>query len=352
MYPVFIDSNGEVLSMPPIVNSHKTGKIGEKTKDVFIECSGFDFEVLKKCLNIIVTAMADMGGKIYSMRLKYPDKPQRTPDLAPSKMKVDLGYINRWLGLDLSENRAKDCLERMGYGFSKGQVQVPAYRTDILHQCDLAEDVAIAYGYDNFKPAIPNVATIGQEDPFEAFKNKIAGILVGLGMLEVNTYNLTSRDVQCRRMGLDLPLIELANSLSSEYDVLRTWVTPSLLEVFSRNKHHDFPQKIFGTGTVFKKNTKRETNIDENERLAAALCSDRADFTEIKQVFDYLMRQLDFEYVMKETDHPSFIPGRVGRASVNGIDVAYVGEISPQVLVNFGIEMPVACFELNLTELF
>src|SRR3989338_7188682 len=44
-FPVFRDANNEVLSVPPIINSHKTGKISEKTKEVFIECSGFDFPV-------------------------------------------------------------------------------------------------------------------------------------------------------------------------------------------------------------------------------------------------------------------------------------------------------------------
>jgi len=65
MYPIFVDANNQVLSMPPIINSNQTGKITEKTTDVFIECSGFDFDVLHKCVNMIVAAMADMGGKIY-----------------------------------------------------------------------------------------------------------------------------------------------------------------------------------------------------------------------------------------------------------------------------------------------
>jgi len=351
-YPVFEDKNGDVLSMPPIVNSHTTGKIGEHTKDIFIECSGFDFEVMKKCLNIIVMAMADMGGKIFSMKLKYPDKTHVTPDLRPTEMKIDVPYISKWLGEKLTPKQVHTLLEKMGYGISKGRAQIPAYRTDILHQCDLAEDVAIAYGYDNFTPIIPDVATIGQEDPFEAFKNQIAQLLVGLGLQETNTYNLTNKDIQCKRMNTELPLIELANSLSSEYDVLRAWVIPSMMEIFSTNKHHDYPQKIFGMGTVFKKNTKMDTNIEENDRIAVAICSDKADFTESKQILDYIMRQIDVEYKVTETDHSSFVQGRVGRVSVGNKNIAYVGEISPIVLENFGLEMPVAAIELNLSELF
>ena len=127
--------------MPPIINSHITGKITEKTKDVFIECSGFDFNTLSICLNIIVTAMADMGGKIYSMELHYPRKKITTPDLKPSKMKIDINYVNKLLGVNLKEKDIKKYLGRMGYDYKNKIVFVPAYRCDILHEVDLIEDI-------------------------------------------------------------------------------------------------------------------------------------------------------------------------------------------------------------------
>src|SRR3989338_6041064 len=116
-FPVFRDANNEVLSVPPIINSHKTGKISEKTKEVFIECSGFDFRVLQKCLNMIVTALHDMGGKICSMDLVYGSKKCVTPSLEPEEMKIDIAYINKLLGLSLKESEIKKLLERMGNTF-------------------------------------------------------------------------------------------------------------------------------------------------------------------------------------------------------------------------------------------
>ena len=351
-FPVFIDSNNKVLSVPPIINSHETGKINENTKDVFIECSGFDFRVLQKCINIITTAMADMGGTIYSMKLHYPRKTYTTPDLKPEKMKIDMPYINKALGLALREKDIKSCLEKMGYGYANKTALIPAYRTDILHQVDFAEDIAIAYGYDNFKEEIPKVATIAEEDKFEIFKNKIADILVGLGLMETNTFNLTNKYFQTDYMNADVKIIELANSLSSEYNILRAWVIPSLLEILKNNKHHDYPQNIFTIGTVFKKNEETETKTEENDRLAVALCNEKSDYTRIRQVFDYLMSALGLKYELEETEHSSFIEGRVARISINQKKVAYIGEISPIVLEKFDLTMPVAVFELNLTELF
>ena len=351
-FPVFYDSNNEVLSVPPIINSHKTGKITEATKDVFIECSGFDFQVLQKCLNMIVTAFADMGGKIYSMKLHYPDKTYTTPDLKPEEMDVDIGYINKWLGLNLNESQLKKLLEKMGFGYKNKKVLVPAYRADIIHQTDIAEDIAIAYGYDNFKATLQEVATIAEEDAFEIFKNKIADLLVGLNLIETFTYNLTNKDFQNKNMLANLSLIELANSISSEYNVLRSWNIPSLLEILKNNKHHEYPQKIFTIGTIFKQNNKEETNIEENERLAITIADEKTDYTEIKQILDYLLRMLNIRYDIEETEHPSFIPGRVARIKVNNKKIAYIGELSPKVIINWDLDVPVTALELNLTELF
>jgi len=194
-FPVFIDANDEVLSVPPLINSHKTGKISDNTNEVFIECSGFDFDVMKRCLNIIVAALYDMGGKIFSMKLLYGNKQYITPNLNPEEMNVDFNFINKWLGLNLKEKEFKTLFEKMGYDYKNKKILIPAYRADILHQVDLAEDIAIAYGYENFKASIPKVATIGEENEFEIFKNKISNLLIGLGLIETSTYNLANKEL-------------------------------------------------------------------------------------------------------------------------------------------------------------
>jgi phenylalanyl-tRNA synthetase beta chain len=351
-YPVFIDVNNSILSMPPIINSHDTGKITGKTRDVFIECSGFDFNVLKKCLNIIVTALADMGGQIYSMKLKYRNKSFVTPDLKPEKMNLNLKYVNKILGLNLNKTDIKKYLEKMGYGFEKGKVLVPSYRTDILHEIDLIEDIAIAHGYENFKEEIPEVATIAEEDKFEVFKRKVSEILLGLGLTECNTYNLIDKDSLNKKMNVNLDCVELSNASSKDYSCLRSWMIPSLMNVLSNNKMYDYPQNIFEIGSVFKKDDKQETGVKEFSRTAVLLCGKDANYTKIRQILDALLNSLGLNYTIKEVKHDSFIDGRVARISVNGKDVAYIGEISPVVLSNFGLEMPVAALELNLSEIY
>ncbi|MFQ5474544.1 MAG: phenylalanine--tRNA ligase subunit beta [Candidatus Nanoarchaeia archaeon] len=356
VYPFFIDAQDNVLSMPPIINSHETGKITGSTEDVFVECSGFDFRTLSTCLNIIVTAMADMGGKVYSVKLTYPDSESRTPDLTPSSMDLTSDFVNRRLGLNLDDDELCIHLKRMGYGAEKGKgvvdVLVPAYRADVMHRVDLVEDIAISFGYENFEEEIPQVATVGEADSFERFKARTANIIVSLGFLETNTYHLSNEDEQCGKMLSDIRFVPLANALTDDYNILRAWMLPSLLIVLSNNKHHDYPQNIFEMGTVFKEDKSTETGVSEPDKLAVTLCGNDSDYTKIKQVLDVIISALDMDVYTDNMDHPSFIPGRAAKVVVNNKEIGVIGEIHPQVLENFSIETPVAALELDISALF
>jgi len=350
-YPLFIDANNNILSMPPIINSQDTGEVTTKTRDVFIECSGFNFEVLSKCLNIIVTSLSDMGGKIYSMKLKYGNKSFITPNLRPSEMKININNVNKLLGLNLNETQIKKYLERMGFSYKNKKVLVPCYRTDIMHENDLIEDIAIAYGYDNFNFELPSISTIGEEDKFEYFKSKISEFLVGLNLLEVSSYVITNKHEQNDKMLVNNDLIMLENSLNQDYNALRAWIIPSLLKILKGNKHNEYPQKLFEIGRIFVKD-KSETNVKEFDRLAIVLSHTEANFTEVKQILDALFTSLNLKYEINEVEHESFIQGRIARISVKGKKVAYLGEINPEVLSKWDLELPVSALELNLNELF
>ncbi len=349
-FPIFIDAKKEILSMPPIINSHLTGRITEDTKNVFIECSGFDYDTCSICLNIIVTSLAEMGGEIYSLDLIDGKEKKICPNLAPSKMKLDLAYINKRLGLKLHEKGAQGLLEKMGLGYEKGTVLIPAYRADVLHQVDLAEDIAIAYGYENFPEVIPNVATLGEEDAGEKFFRKVREILVGTELLEVKNLHLMTELELNKKMGLTASLVGLKNAMG-EFNTLRNSLLPSLLKNLSENQHNEYPQNIFEIGRTFGYGN-TETGVLEKEHLAIALCSDETDFTQIKQILDFLMKNLGLEAKVKDAKHLSFIPGRVGEIFVGGEKIGVIGEIHPQVLDNFGIQVPVVGLELDAEEVF
>ncbi|MGB9708021.1 MAG: phenylalanine--tRNA ligase subunit beta [Candidatus Pacearchaeota archaeon] len=345
-YPVFVDAAGEILSMPPIINSHKTGKITEKTRDIFIECSGFDFNALKKTLNILVTMFADMGGDIYQMELVYGLKREITPNLEPEKLKINFGNINKLLGLELNERDIKNLLERMGYDYKNPEVFIPAYRADILHEVDIAEDIAIAYGYDNFEPEIPEISAIGEVDKKELLKEKIADVLCGLGFLEISSYHLLMKE-NLKKANIK-SAIEVEKS-KTDYKVLRPNLLCSMLNVLANNVDSEYPQKLFEIGTVFEKNPKEETGLEEKDKLCIALTP--GNFTELKQVLEYLAKMLRVKVALEETIVQNFIEGRLARVLINEKDVGLIGEIHPSVLKAWHLKMPLALLEIDLKEI-
>lgn len=341
-FPVFIDADNNVLSMPPIINSQLTGKITGETKDVFVECSGFDFETLKKCLNIVVTSLAEMGGEIYQMELHYKKK-EITPDLSSEKMKISLENTNKLLGLDLKEKELAKLIEKMGYNYDKGNVEIPAWRVDILHEVDLIEDVAIAYGYENFIPNLPDISGIGEEEQLETIKKKIAEILAGMNILEVSNYHLTTKTEQNKKMGMNEELIEVKES-KTDYNILRKNLTHCLLKNFSENVDSEYPQRIFEIGRIF--------TPAEKESLALAVAP--GNFTEVRQILEYLSKMINVELKITEPDKSPgyFIDGRVAEIKLENKAMGFLGEIHPKILKNWKIKMPVALFEIDLEDIF
>lgn len=348
-FPIFEDSNKKTLSMPPIINSEETGRINEETKDVFIECSGSKYEILQKVLNIIVTTLADMGGTIYQMKIK--DK--ITPNLETEKRKILLENIKRISGLDLKEKEIKSLLEKMGHSYKNGVVESPSWRTDLLHEIDLIEDIIIAYGYDKLKPTIPKIATIGNEDKKAQIKKKITEILIGLNMLEISNYHLTKKEDQFTKMGIpekqEKGAIILENS-KTEYNITRKDLTHYLLKIISENGDSEYPQKIFETGRTFK--TTKEAKILEEEKLSCAITP--GNFTDIKQTLDYLKDTLDIELTIKEKENikPHLIDGRSADIFLEETKIGEIGEVHPKILKNWKIKMPVSLFEINLEPIF
>ena len=350
-FPIFVDAEGTIMSMPPIINSHDVGKISESTTEVFVEATGPNLHILTIALMIFVTALADMGGSIYSMEIKYPKKIMTVPDFTPRKMTLDISYPNRILGLTLKEAEVKKFLEQMGYEYKNKIVSIPPYRADILHPIDLVEDIGIAYGYENIDAEIPRVATIAEEAPLNRFITRITELLIGAGCQEVRSYHLISYDELCTKMsGVSKPI--LLKNAPEDYSCLRNSIIPSILKILAQNQHHDYPQHVFEVGTVFYHDSKSSEKTREQATLTIALCDEKADLTSIRQIVDLFSRSLELSPSITELEHPSFIQGRAASAAIEGKQIAVFGEINPQVLANWGLVMPVAALEIDLDSLF
>ncbi|WP_297438762.1 phenylalanine--tRNA ligase subunit beta [Thermococcus sp.] len=365
-YPLLVDSEGKVLSMPPIINSETTGRVTTETRNVFVDVTGWDLNKVMLALNVVVTALAERGGRIKSVKVVYPDFEVETPNLTPKEFEVELDYIRKLAGLELSDGEIKELLERMMYSveLKDGRIKLlyPAFRDDIMHARDVLEDVLIAYGYNEIEPEEPELAVQGRGDKFVEFEDAVRELMVGFGLQEVMTFNLTNREAQYEKMNLEYgrdyfsnppaELVEIENPISPKWSALRNWLLPSLLDFLSQNTHEEYPQRLFEVGKATLIDEGRETKTVSESKLAVVLAQPRVTFTDAKEILDSVMRHLGFHYELEDMEHSSFIPGRVGRIIVNGTPIGVIGEVHPSVLEKWGIEMPVVVFELSLMPLY
>ncbi len=356
-YPLLFDRDGKVLSMPPIINGELT-RVSSKTTNLFLDVTGTDYAAVGKSLNVLATALADMGGTLEEVHVKYPDRKVVSPDLTPQKMQLGTSYANELLGLKLSdaevlESLGKCRLDARTVKNGLVEVVVPPYRIDILHEVDLVEEVALGYGYYRLKPTIPETLTIGKQHPAHRKANIARQVMIGLGFTEVMNFTLTNETYHYEKMRLDSSaVIKLANPVSAEYTILRESLLPILMKNLMDNKHESFPQRLFEVSDVGRINPRVETRCERRLHVAAVSSHSAANFTEIKSTAEALLRNLGVNrWKISAVQHPSYLEGRVAAIRLEHEEVGMLGEVHPEVLGNFELENPTSAFEIDIEAL-
>ncbi len=349
-YPLLIDSSNKVLSFPPIINAADLGKVSITDKDLFFEATGLDLESVNLAANIFAYAFSDRGFKVSSVDVKHRSKTITTPYSFNESVKVSSQHIKDLIGIELNSNDVKKLLEKARYDFNNFTVKIPDYRRDIMHPVDVIEDIAIMHGFDNIKEEPMKSYTIGETSELVEFIDRIREVIIGLGYQEIMSPILHNKEASFVKMKVkDFGSVELQNVMSQGFSILRPWLLPVVIEVLSKNKHIDYPQRIFEEGLV---TIRKDDETYDYNKLAIVSAHNKGDFTEAKQVLEVITKLLGVEYSLQETEHGSFIPGRVGKIIVKGKDIGLIGEIHPSVLENWQLEVPVAALELNLNELY
>jgi len=353
-YPLIIDKNNDILSMPPIINGELT-KLTEDAEIILVDVTGTDEVAVNQTLNIICSSFGEVGGKIKSLDIVYPDKTVSTPDLSPKIRNLRVSKVNELTGLSLSGEEIANLLlkARMDAKLlnqEELEVTIPSYRVDILHEVDLVENVAIQYCIKKIDSKLPDVATIAYENNWFKSDEKIQEVMIGLGFQEVMSLMLTSEESHYKKMNLiEDEHVEVAKPITIDRTMIRKSLINSLMEFLEDNKHEDLPQKIFEIGDVLYLDKTKETNIKTIKKLAGAICHSTANFTEIKSTVAALLANLGYEMTIESSTNPTFINGRVANVmgdSANGKVEGFFGEISPEVITNFELEYPVIAFEL------
>uniref|UniRef100_A0A8C9AUY8 Phenylalanine--tRNA ligase beta subunit n=1 Tax=Prolemur simus TaxID=1328070 RepID=A0A8C9AUY8_PROSS len=342
LYPVIHDSNGVVLSMPPIINGDHS-KITVNTRNVFIECTGTDFTKAKIVLDIIVTMFSE-----YSYR----------------KEMVRADLINKKVGIrETPENLAK-LLTRMylkseviGDG-NQIEIEIPPTRADIIHACDIVEDAAIAYGYNNIQMTLPKTYTIANQFPLNKLTELLRHDMAAAGFTEALTFALCSQEDIADKLGLDISAtkaVHISNPKTAEFQVARTTLLPGLLKTIAANRKMPLPLKLFEISDIVVKDSSRDVGAKNYRHLCAVYYNKNPGFEIIHGLLDRIMQLLDVcpgedkgGYVIKASEGPTFFPGRCAEIFARGQSVGKLGVLHPDVITKFELTMPCSSLEINI----
>jgi len=353
-YPILRDSKGNVISFPPIINSEGT-RIRDGVNNLFVEVTGIDKKAVYNVLDNIVPTLADIGFKLETVIIQQGNtRDSFTANLNTSLPNIKTDYINKALGLSLSNEDIINCLRKSRLDatvIDSGTINcvIPNYRIDIFGPIDIVEEVAIGYGLYNMEPSLPEFRFNGNKSRQNYFFDKIRQAMIGMGLIENINFILSNKDIHFKKMNLDKPnFFTVNNSKSDEHDILRQSLLPSLLFSLSKNIHEEYPQKLFEIGPIFKP----EKENFEKWNLCCVNAFNGVTFSEIKAVLQTLMEIcFNVKFETKPSENLSFVRGRSADIIYKGVVIGQIGEISPLLIDSFKIKMPVAAFELDLTEL-
>ena len=370
-FPFLRDHKGEVLSFPPVINSATIGAVESGDTDLFIELTGTDMDSLLLAASIVACDFADLGYTILPVEIQYPyDTPYGrkvvTPFYFQKAQRVTVSAIEKLLGESFTPQQVLQALKRMGNraeirplaenrssagsGPEAEVILYPSeYRNDFLHGVDIIEDVMIGVGMDHFKAVTPTDFTVGRLTDAETLTRRVVILMVGLGFQEMIFNCLGSKKDFIEKMRIPgHDLIQIANPMSESYEFVRNSILPSLLQAESVSASAPYPHHIFEVGKVAKKDPSDVYGSKTYNHIGWLSVQSDAGFNLISAQLGALLYYLNVEYSLEEVEDPRFIPGRLAAVVVRGKPIGVIGEVTPEVLENWGIEMPCTAGELCL----
>ncbi|KAM0190918.1 hypothetical protein ACHAPI_009142 [Fusarium lateritium] len=393
VYPAIYDSNRVVCSLPPIINGNHS-KITLDTINVFIEITATDMTKLDIVTDIMVTMFSMYCSEPFTVEpvqinSDHNNQTRVTPNLKPRVAEVEIDYLNSCTGLTESPESLCKLLSKMAYTSTPSskdsnilEVAIPPTRADVLHQCDVMEDLAVCYGYNNLPRTAPSrSATVGAPLLINKLSDIIRTETAVAGWSEVMPLILCSHDENfawLNRKDDGNTVVRLANPKTAEYQVVRSSLLPGLLKTIRENKSHSVPMKIFEVSDVVFKDESLERKARNERHFAAAWYGRASGFEVVHGLLDRVLlmlrtafvtheeglagKSVDFEvkenpskpdgYWIEELDDATFFAGHAASVYLRlGGKERRIGEfgiLHPTVLEKFDLKYPVSTLEINL----
>ena len=278
---------------------------------------------------------------------------------APKTIDVRVARINDILGINLSAGHMAEMFEslEMKVVIEKDIIKAtpPTIRMDLTTEIDFVEEVARLYGYDKLPVTIPKGSSMSTKTTERMYRDLAKDIMCGLSANEVQTYSFVSPK-GVLNMGLSESSIEnnfvnIINPLGDENSVMRTLLTPNMLEVLGRNFSRNIRAvKAFEIGTIFDKAiTGSQILPTEQDAMVIATYGEGESFFALKGMIVELLANLGIHEpkFVAEPEYTAYHPGRCAKILVDGVELGIMGELHPDVCDKYGIGTKAYCSEIK-----
>ncbi len=374
------------VAIAGIMGGEATGVMSE-TKDVVIEVANFDPITIRRgarkfnlqsdaqlrfekglsteacpgALARVVELILELAGG----RLSGPATDVRHANYKPLKFSITTDEVNALIGIQLAQKEMVDVLRRLGFHIvtsgKKITATVPWWRDhDIESGRDLVEEIARVHGYVNIPGIVPLGLAPRPIDTELVWERHARDISKGAGMTEVYAYSFVSKDLLAKA-GYDASkMLHVQNPLSTDFEVMRTTLLPSLLAVASENQERVAEQRLFEVAHVYYPSEVKSQKLkvesltsnlpDEQLELGALFIGMKDSWCSAKGYIEHLLAEMGIkELTWRRLSSDTFWhPGRSVQAFYRGNLVATVGEVSPKIAQNFKLEKHVALVDLPL----
>ena len=373
VYPLMMDSNGVILSVPPIINSMHT-KMTINTKNVLIDITGLDYTKCVIVLKILIAMFSKYCSEPFTVeqvKVTKNGESKLYPDCEPRKFVSNIEYLKKISGIPktVTADEIVDLLSKMELNSKKLnenelEVDAPITRSDILHQCDIAEDLAIAYGYNKIEKLNVNTLCHGKPQPYNKLADLFRNEMAYSGYVEfLNMALLSKKDMfnNLLEENEDEKTAKISYSKTKEFEYIRNSLIPGILKSIEANKAQQLPYKIFELADCVEINDDNEVGAMNKRKLCFAYSNNTSGLEIIQGMVDKLMKKIDLNfndkntkktYCIKPSNNKIFFEDRQAEIFIlDGKKIGIYGIVHPKVLKNFGIKTPVSLCEIDIQDI-
>lgn len=374
VYPVIYDSNNVILSLPPIINGEHS-KITLNTTNVFVECTATDLHKAEVVLDNLVCLFSEYCIQPFVVEPVKVIQSDLTETIYP-KLKyrnetISLDYIKSNIGVNVNLELVQKLLKRMGLKSAKKSetevnVEIPPNRHDILHACDILEDIGISYGYNNIELVLPQTLTIGSQFTLNKVSDQLRFEIARCGFTEALTFSLCSRDDIADKMRSKEVLqsaVQISNPKTLDFQVARTSLLPGLLKTINSNKKMPLPLKLFEVSDVVVKDSQKDVGARNERFLSAIYYNKNSGFEVIHGLLDRIMQVIEIPYVSQKDSKkngfyirakkdPRFLDRRCAEILIKEQVIGVMGVLHPEVITNFDLSLPCSALEISIENFY